>query len=113
MSRAIMHIPHSSFLEWHTVRQWSSIFESMSGRVPTDIALPSVGFSGPNFPSQVHMTSRKSTLENWLSDARAAVPEGFVWAVINASFPFQANPMQLVRDQFQNVLPDHACICHP
>jgi len=50
--RAVCIIPATECMIYHDVEYWITIFESRSGRLPTDVVFPGFVEAGPSYVSE-------------------------------------------------------------
>ena len=115
--RAVLHIPSSQMLVDHTAQDWIESFQNMSGRIPSEVVLPGIDFSGPCFESRISTKavglSAGNLLENWVKDVRDAIGnEKPVWMSIIPSMAFLEVATVMVKDQFGHAFDGNACIAN-
>ena len=115
--RSICFIPSGEMLRLHPVSHWLRRYEEFTQRVPGEIVLPAVGFSGPLFNSAVHPTpivfSRSNLLPDWIRSARDEMGEkGVLWGSILMELGFLDNEALWLMDQFGDSL-TQACLVNP
>jgi hypothetical protein len=114
--RAVCIIPATECLIYHDIEYWITIFENLSGRMPTDIVFPGFVEAGPSYVSEFGTISSRqggrNTLGEWISTAKNIVKDVTTWTAVHPTIPTLSNQLIALRDQW-DVEMSEACIVNP
>jgi hypothetical protein len=109
-------IPAIDCLIYHDVEHWVNLFETRSGRPPTDIVLPAFVESGASYVSEFWTVAARqgnqNTLGQWINEARELVSGVSIWVTVVPTIPKLLNEFIALRDQWEEAMGD-ACIVNP